>query len=504
VGAPDPAGNAADAELDEDPWSEDSDSGEPELVRRTGPIRSRAGLVYLALVVVPAGIAVVILLARAQRTPTAPPGSGPANTLPGLLLAIAVVIAGCAAMGALFRRLGQPAVIGEIATGILLGPSVLGAVWPGGMSTLFSSAILPQLNAFAQLGVILFVFLAGVEFSGKLLVGRGDIALVVSHVSIAVPFLFGVLLSIVAFTRFAPDRVGFLPFALFFGVSMSITALPVMVRILQHLGLQRSDVGVVALTCAVIGDVTAWILLALVLALTRRSSTSGVLVTVGLTALFAVLVLGVIRPAIGSATPRLEKSSIRYELILSGVVVLVLLAAGSTEKIGMHAIVGAFILGIACPGDSALFRRVRRTLSIPTLVLLLPLFFAYSGLRTDIGLLGFDLGSWAWMLAILAVATAGKLGGAAVAARAVGVPWRPSLQLGVLMNCRGLTELVVLNVGLDIGVISRELFTMMVLMALVSTVLTTPLLRLLRPGLAPARWMDGAGRERRRSLVNPG
>jgi Kef-type K+ transport system membrane component KefB len=455
--------------------------------------RSREVLVYLGLVVLPVLVVVGILLARRDAGTTGG-GDGHASEIPRLLLAVSVVLASCAGVGVLFRRIGQPAVVGEIATGVLLGPSLLGAVWPAGMRALFPASIASELNALAQLGVILFVFLAGVGFSGAALRGRGGIALVVSHVSITIPFVLGVGLAVLAFTRFAPDRVGFLPFALFLGVSMSITALPVMVRILRSLGLAGTDVGVVAVTCALIDDVTAWTLLALVEALARHTAPSGALATAGLTAAFAVLLLIVVRRLLARLADLLGDHPRRYDLVIVGTLVAVLLAAVATEGIGVHAVFGAFVLGIACPGDHPLFGRISGTLAVPT-TMLLPLFFASSGLRTDVRLLGADAAMWGWLAALLAVATAGKLGGATLAARAVGVRWRPALALGTLMNCRGLTGLVVLNVGLEIGVIGPDLFTLMVLVALLSTVATVPLLRLLRgsDGVEPAGQAGEAG-----------
>ena len=209
------------------------------------------------------------------------------HPLARLFLAIAVIVAACKLAGVVMRRLGQPPVIGEIAAGMVLGPSVLGALWPAGAGFLLPQSVLPQINILAQLGVVLFVFLTGLELDLGKLKGRGPLALVVSHVSIATPFMLGVLLAVPAYDRFAPDGVGFLPFALFFGVSMSITALPVLARILADLGLNRTRIGTLVMTCALAGDVTAWILLALVIAVVGVSSIAGVLTTAALTTVFA-------------------------------------------------------------------------------------------------------------------------------------------------------------------------------------------------------------------------
>jgi Kef-type K+ transport system membrane component KefB len=434
----------------------------------------RALGVYVVLVVAPVLLAIV-LLTGVNDNPTTVTGAKmvTGHPLAQLLLAVALVVAACKAAGWLAQRLGQPAVIGEITAGIVLGPSVFGAVWPGAAATLLPKAVMPQLNVLAQLGVVLFVFLTGLELNTKLLRGRGHLAVVVSHVSIAVPFLLGILLAVVAYTKFAPQGVGYLAFALFFGVSMSVTALPVLVRILMDLGMFRSEVGVVALTCALVDDVTAWSLLALVVALVTASSMTGVLLTVALTAVFVGLLYLVVRPLLVRLVTGVSASKLRTIAPLS--VVAVLLCAMSTEWIGVHAMFGAFLFGMVFPRGNVIEEWLHEKAGGLTTALMLPLFFAYSGLRTDISLLAADAGLWLWCGAILLVAVAGKLGGSAIAARAVGESWNRSLQVGTLMNCRGLTELVVLNVGLDLGVLSPVLFTMLVIMALVSTAMAAPL-----------------------------
>ena len=439
--------------------------------------RRRTGLrvvgVYGLLVVAPVLLAIAFLAGGDGEGSPAAASAVAGHPLAHLLLAIAVVIATCKLAGALMRRIGQPPVIGEIAAGILLGPSVLGAAWPGGAAALFPTSVMPELNALAQVGVVLFVFLTGLELNTRLLRGRGHLAVVVSHVSIAVPFVLGVALAVVAYLKFAPQDVGYLPFALFMGVSMSVTALPVLVRILRDIGMFRSEVGVVALTCAVVDDVTAWCLLALVVALVTASSLAGVAVTLVLTGVFVALLLAVVRPLLARFVGRANPMALRRLAPLA--LVGVLLCAMATEWIGVHAMFGAFMFGLAFPRGNAVESWLHQNTGGLTSALLLPLFFAYSGLRTDIGLLGADPVLWLWCLAILAVAVLGKFGGAALAARSVGESWNRSLQLGTLMNCRGLTELVVLNVGLDLGVLSPTLFTILVFMALVSTAMAAPL-----------------------------
>lgn len=437
--------------------------------------RLRALFAYLLMVVAPVGL-IVIVLTTADNGGTMTPSSAMAiagHPLARLLLAVAVVVAACKAAGWVLQKLGQPPVIGEIAAGIVLGPSVLGLLWPSGAAALLPQMVLPQLNVLAQLGVVLFVFLTGLELNTRLLRGRGHLAVVVSHVSIAVPFLLGVLLAVIAYMKFSPEGVGYLAFALFFGVSMSVTALPVLVRILMDVGMFRSEVGVVALTCAVIDDVTAWCLLALVVALVTASSMMGVLLTVALTAAFVSLLMFAVRPLLVKLVDRATPSRLRAMAPLA--LVAVLLCAMSTEWIGVHAMFGAFLFGLVFPRGNAIEEWLHDKVGGLTTALMLPLFFAYSGLRTEIGLIGGDIGLWLWTGLILLVAVLGKLAGSAIAARTVGESWNRSLQVGTLMNCRGLTELVVLNIGLDLGVLSPTLFTMLVIMALVSTAMAAPM-----------------------------
>jgi Kef-type K+ transport system membrane component KefB len=433
----------------------------------------RALGVYGLLVVIPVLVSIV-LLTREDRGAGVAAKSAAATGHPvaQLLLAIAVVIAACKVAGWAMQRIGQPPVVGEIAAGIVLGPSVLGAISPATASALLPSAIMPQLNVLAQVGIVLFVFLTGLELNTRLMRGRGHLAVVVSHVSIAVPFVLGVLLAVIAYAKFAPQGVGSLAFALFIGVSMSITALPVLVRILQDTGMFHSRIGVVALTCAVVDDVTAWSLLALVVALVTASSLTGVLLTLGLAAAFAGLLHYVIRPLLAKSFARTPEPVLRRFAPLA--LVGVLLCAMATEWIGVHAMFGAFMFGVIFPRGNVVEKWLHQNASGLTTALMLPLFFAYSGLRTNIGLLG-DPSLWLWCAAILVVAVTGKLVSATVAARSVGETFCRALQIGVLMNCRGLTELIVLNVGLDLGVLSPEMFTMLVLMALISTAMTAPL-----------------------------
>jgi Kef-type K+ transport system membrane component KefB len=392
-----------------------------------------------------------------------------------LLLALPLIIVCCVLAGRLARRLGQPPVIGEILTGIALGPSLLGAVWPEGQRWLFPEGMLPVLNALAQLGLVLFMFLVGYELNLGHVRDRGRAAVLVSNVSIAIPLLGGVLLAFAMYDRFAAKNVGFMTFALFIAVSMSITAFPVLARILTDRKIDNTPVGALALTCAAVDDITAWCLLALVTALAKGGSLSTVLLTVALSGAFIAAVLGGLRPLLARAVERWPAGRSALPVVLSGI----LLAAFTTEWIGIHAIFGAFLFGAVVPRENAVVVSAVERMRPLTVVLLLPLFFVYSGLHTEFSLIGADPVLWAWCALITAVAILAKWAGSTGAARLTGFRWQESVALGALMNCRGLTELVVLGVGLELGVITPTVFTMLVVMTLVTTMLTAPALTLI-------------------------
>ena len=393
--------------------------------------------------------------------------------LPSLLLALAAVVLVGRLLGVLFRRAGQPPVIGEVVGGILLGPSFLGLLSPATYHFLLPTEIAPLLSVVAQIGVIIYMFLIGLELNPELLRNRVKATLVISTSSILLPFLLGVGLATFIYDELSPSNVPFTPFALFLGLSMSVTAFPVLARILNDIGLARTPLGTIALTCAAFEDIAAWCLLAFVVGFVNAAAGSALFVAV-LTLGFAILMLVVIRPIIARLVAGLEERSPTQGNV-AVVLVGLLMSAWTTEVIGIHAVFGAFIFGVIIPHQSSLARTLHQNLESLT-ILLLPAFFAFTGMRTEIGLLS---GRYEWVVCaiIIAVATTGKWGGALVGARLTALSWRESSALGVLVNTRGLMELIVLNVGLELGVISQTLFTMMVLMALVTTIATTPLLR---------------------------
>lgn len=391
-----------------------------------------------------------------------------------VLVALTVIMVTARLVGALFKRLNQPAVIGEVVGGILLGPSLLGRISPEAAAILLPVETAPFLEVIAQLGVILYMFLVGLELDLRVLQSRAAVTAAISISSIVVPFGLGMALAGVLFESLAPAGVGFTSFALFLGVSMAITAFPVMARILGDRGLQRSPMGVIALTCAAINDAIAWCLLAFVVGVTQ-STTSAAIQTLMATALYIGLMLTAGRRVMTALVSRFDRSPRIGERSLALILVAVLLSAVATEFIGIHAIFGAFLLGAIIPHESVIAKHVTERMEDIVRVMFLPAFFAFTGLRTEIGLVqGVD--DWLWCGAIIGVATAGKFGGTVLASKLVGLDWRDSAALGVLMNTRGLVELIVLNIGLDLGVISPRLFTMLVIMALVTTMMTSPIL----------------------------
>lgn len=445
--------------------------------------RAREVLAYLAMVAVPAAFAVVAVVVLADRggagTRPAPSTGGPAPYR--LLIATAAVVALAAAGGALARRLDQPPVVGELAAGMVLGPSVFGALLPGTQHWLFPANVLPYLDALAQFGVVFFMFLVGAELSPGALRDAGRRAVTLGHASIALPFLAGVAVAWLLRGRYQPAGLGTLPFLLFVGLAFAITAFPVLARILADRGLLRTPLGATAMTAAGVGDVTAWCLLAAVIAIVRGSSLLAAVPAIVLTVAFAAVMLGAVRPLLALALARAERGASRVAA-MAGLVCLVLAAAVVTDRIGVHPIFGAFLAGVVMPRGSGLVAELTSKIEGITLWLMLPLFFVSIGLHTRLGSLA-GAGQWLLCLLIIAVAVLSKLVGTGLAVRVAGGTASESLALGVLMNCRGLTELVVLNLGLQLGVLSPRLFAMFVVMALVTTAMTGPLLRLvLRTG----------------------
>jgi Kef-type K+ transport system membrane component KefB len=432
-------------------------------------------------------------------------GAGGANLkldmLMHVLLTLAAVIVTARFVGLLFAKLKQPPVIGEVLAGIMIGPSLLGRVAPSVSAFILPASVAPSLSIIAQVGVVLYMFLVGLELDVSLIRRRTHTTVAISHASIVVPFLLGAALALLLYPRVSSQDVPFTYFALFCGVAMSVTAFPVLARILTDRGVQGTRIGIIALTCAAVDDVTAWVLLAFVVSVVKARAAGGLLTAV-LTLAYIGLMLVVVRPLLGRVVRAHDRSEGDVDKsALTVVVVALLLSALATEAIGVHAIFGAFTLGALIPSDSKIAKELTRRLEDFIVVLFLPAFFAFTGMRTQIGLVsGLDQ----WLLCGLVVLTAcvGKFGGSFVAARVTGLGWSESAALGILMNTRGLMELIVLNIGLDLHVISPRLFAMLVFMAVVTTMATTPMLHLLGtfsgkrapavPGTQPANQPDRA------------
>jgi Kef-type K+ transport system membrane component KefB len=405
---------------------------------------------------------------------TAAPEAQRADALLHLLLALAVVIVAARLVGLFFRRFGQPPVMGEVIAGIMLGPSLLGRLAPAAMAYLFPPKIAPVLGMIAQLGVIIYMFLVGLQLDTRYLRRSPSAALSISHASIIIPFLLGSSLALLLYPTFSSSDVRFTVFALFMGISMSVTAFPVLARILTDRGLQRTRLGSIAITCAAVDDITAWCLLAFVVAI-ARARLHDALWTLSLSLLFVTGILTLGRRGMNALARSEEGNSELSVGALSATFAALLLCAFATEWIGIHALFGAFLLGGVTAHDSLLARRLTRRLQDLVVVVLLPAFFAFTGLRTQVGLVSGGT-QWAVCALIIAVASLGKFGGTLFAARVTGLAWRDGSALGILMNTRGMMELIVLNIGLDLKVISPTLFAMLVLMAVVTTVATTPIL----------------------------
>jgi Kef-type K+ transport system membrane component KefB len=420
----------------------------------------------------------------------------------GLLLAqLVVILVAARVAGALVGRIGQPMVIGEMAAGLALGPSLFGLVAPDAFRALFPADRLTPLAALSQLGVLLFMFAVGLRLDLDVLRGRARAAVAVSHASIVAPFLLGAALAPLLHRDLAPPGVGLLPFTLFLGAAMSVTAFPVLARILAEQGLLHTRLGAVAIAAAAVDDVTAWCVLAAVVAVARAAGPGGAggagafLGTIAAAAAYVAVVVLVVRPLLARLAARLAArrgagAAEPSASLVGAAVVGALASAWVTERLGVHALFGSFLAGVVAPrraaaggaATGAVDRDVAAGIAgrIEAVVgaVLVPVFFASTGLRTELGLVRGGA-AWATTGLVLLVAVVGKLGGSAGAARLLGMPWREALAVGALMNTRGLMELVILNVGLDIGVISPALFTMMVLMALVTTAMTSPLLGVL-------------------------
>lgn len=394
-----------------------------------------------------------------------------------LLLQILLIIVASRIFSLLLTFIGQPSVIGEILAGIFLGPSAMGLLFPGFFHFIFPDSSLGTLQFLSQIGLAFFMFIIGMELDLNVIRGKARDVLFVSNVSIALPFLLGVLLAYYLYDAYAPSGVGFLAFCLFIGISVSITAFPVLARILQERGMTKTPVGTMAIVCAATNDVIGWCILAVVIAIAKAGAIASALFTILLAILFVAIMVLFIKPLLERIYRKnLGKDDIG-KLTVAFSFLALLCSAYIAELIGIHALFGAFIAGVIMPQNITFRQKITEKLEDISVLILLPIFFAFTGLRTQIGLLN-DCEAWSTFGIVLVVAISGKFGGSALAAKITGQDWKSSIKIGALMNTRGLMELIVLNIGYDLGILSPQIFAMMVLMALATTLITGPSLNL--------------------------
>ncbi|HYE55532.1 MAG TPA: cation:proton antiporter, partial [Chitinophagaceae bacterium] len=411
-----------------------------------------------------------------------------------LLLQVMVILVMARVFGMLARAIRQPAVVGEIIAGICLGPSLLGWLWPGSAQWLFPAGSLQSLLFLGQIGLAFFMFVVGMQMDTANLKHKARHAVMISHVSIVFPFFLGVGLAYFIYSYAAPAGIGFLPFALFMGIAMSITAFPVLARIVQERKLSGTPLGTLALTCAAADDITAWCLLAAVVAIAKAGTFATSLITLGLAVAFICLMLYVVKPLLAARIKKIADAGSKQSLVAI-VFMVVLLSGWLAEVIGIHALFGAFFAGVIMPSNFIIRKMITDKVEDFSMLLLLPIFFAYTGLRTQVALIAEDQ-LWFTFALIMLIAVGGKLGGSAITAKLMGQSWSDSLAIGALMNTRGLMELVVLNIGYELGILSPGIFALMVLMALATTFMTGPLLHLV--------YKPAVRQSRRSVIVDPG
>ncbi len=395
-----------------------------------------------------------------------------------LLLQIITIILTARIFGFLFKKIGQPTVIGEIIAGIFLGPSFMGLFFPEFSLFLFPKSSLPNLQFISQIGLILFMFIVGMELDLKVLKNKAHEAVIISHASIIFPFALGMGLAYYTYQKFAPVQVNFLSYSLFIGISLSITAFPVLARIVQERQLTKTKLGAISITCAAADDITAWCILAVVIAVVKAGSLISAMYIILLAIAYVFLMLKLVRPFLKRLGDIYADHDTLSKPVVAIFFVTLLISAYVTEVIGIHALFGAFMAGVIMPQNLSFRNIFIEKVEDVSLVLLLPLFFVFTGLRTQIGLLN-DAYLWQICALVVGLAVTGKFIGSALAAKFVGQSWKESLSIGALMNTRGLMELIVLNIGFDLGILTPAVFAMMVIMALVTTFMTGPALDLI-------------------------
>jgi len=392
-----------------------------------------------------------------------------------LLLQVIIILFTSRIFGFIFSKLGQQTVIGEILAGVFLGPSIFGWLSPELFAVIFPHNSFLSLQFLSQIGLVFFMFVIGMELDLSKIKSKAHDAIIISQVSIIFPFFLGTCVSYYTFQELASKNISFLSFALFMGISMSITAFPVLARIIKERGLTKTPLGVLAITCAAVDDVTAWCLLAAAIAIVKAGSITSSLFTIGLAIAYIAFMLFIIKPWLQKMSDKRMKTEKVDKTVIGISFFLLLLSAYFTEIIGIHALFGSFIAGVVMPNNIRFKEILTDKVEDVSTILLLPIFFAFTGLRTQIGLLN-EGHLWLYCIVIISVAIIGKLAGSAFTARIIGRTWQDSLSIGALMNTRGLMELIVLNIGYDLGVFGPEIFSILVLMALFTTFMTGPLL----------------------------
>ena len=395
-----------------------------------------------------------------------------------LLLQILAILLVSRVFGFIFVRLGQPTVIGEILAGIVLGPSLLGYFFPEAYSFLFSADSLSNIYIISQVGLVLFMFTIGMELDLSMLKNKMGVTFVISNTSIIFPYLLGMVLAYYLYPTFAAGYTDFLPFALFIGISMSITAFPVLARIVQEKGLSKSHLGTISIASAAFNDVTAWCVLAAVIAVSKTGSFESSLYNILFSVVYVMGMFFLVKPFLKRISAIYKNSEVVNKSVFAFFLLVLIISAYTTQLIGIHALFGAFLAGVIMPPLPSFRKLIVDRIEDVSLTLLLPLFFVYTGLRTEIGLVNTPY-LWSICALIIVVAVVGKFVGSAVSAKVLGESWKDSLSIGILMNTRGLMELIVLNIGYEMGVLPPPIFVMLVIMALVTTFMTTPILSLI-------------------------
>ena len=395
-----------------------------------------------------------------------------------LLLQIITILITCRIFGWLFQKIGQPTVIGEIVAGIVLGPSVLGHLFPDVSAFLFPIESLSKINILSQFGLILFMFAIGMELNMSEVRKKLNETILISHTSTVVPFFFGMLTAYFVYDKYADNSTPFLSFALFIGIAMSITAFPVLARIIQEKGLTKTHLGTISLASAANGDITAWCLLAVVIAIAQAGTMLSAVYNILFSVIYIAFMFLAVRPFLRMIGHIYHNKEVVDKGLVAFIFLLLISSAYLTEILGLHALFGSFIAGVVMPSNIKFRKIMTEKVEDVSLALFLPLFFVSTGLRTEIGLLN-NPELWWLCLIFIIVAIVGKFGGAFLSARFVGESWKDSLYIGALMNTRGLMELVVLTIGYEMGILTPSIFVILVLMTLVTTFMTTPLVSLI-------------------------